>query len=139
MNGFYDIAPEAHQPDNSFQLRHLGLKQHVATFGILNAMIMVSDHIATHNQTRYRCRRLDGLFANMIYKTNPPYDIELLLNHHYNKFIEVNHNGHKLFLRHIKYVVVPLLEKHKQHEVYVDLVNEWLNEKERFKAQRIKY
>ncbi|MEJ5962926.1 SEFIR domain-containing protein [Pedobacter immunditicola] len=130
MNDFYDIAPEAHQPDNYFQLKHLGPKQHVATFGIPKRNDYGERSYSNHTIKRDTVvGDYDRLFANMIYKTNPPYDVELLLNHHYNKIIETNPNGHKVFLRHIKYVVLPLLEKHKRHKVYVDLINEWVDEK----------
>ena len=130
MNDFYDISPEAHQPENSLQLKHLGPKQHVATFGIPKRTAYGERSYSSHAIKRDTVTGdYDRAFANMIYKTNPAYDIEVLLNHHYNKFIETNSDGHKVFLRHIKYVVMPLLEKHKQHKVYVDLVNEWLDEK----------
>jgi hypothetical protein len=130
MNDFYDIAPEAQEPNNSLQLKHLGSTQHMVTISIPKRNDYSKRSYSHHTIKRDTVAGdYDNLFANLIYKTNPPYNVELLLSHHYNKFLETTPDRHKLFLRHIKYVIVPLLEKNKQHKVYVDLVNEWLEEK----------
>ncbi|SEB21513.1 SEFIR domain-containing protein [Pedobacter hartonius] len=129
MNELYDIAPEGQEPDSSLQLRHLGSRRIMATFSIPRRNDYGERTYSRHSVDRdVKASDYDGLFANMIFKTNPPYDIELLLDHHYRKFVEANHNDHKMFLRHIKYVVIPILEKRKQHQIYVGLVNEWLDQ-----------
>jgi len=138
MNEFYDIAPEGQEPINPLQLEYLGPKRHVATFSIPKRNDYGVRSYKSHTIKRDTVKEdYDKFFVNRIYKTNPPYDAEFLLKHHYDEFIKKNSHGHKLFLKHIKNVVLPLLEKNKQHKVYVDLVNEWLDENRESKLNEI--
>lgn len=129
MNNFYDIAPEGRKPDSSFQLKNLGTRRNMVSYGIPKRNDYGKTTYSHHALDRdTKASDYDGMFANMICKTDPPYEIELLLSHHYQRFLDAGYGGQKEFFRHIKYVVIPLVEGNKKHQVYVALINEWLDE-----------
>lgn len=71
----------------------------------------------------------DRQFANRLVKTKPPYEIDKMLNHHFDHYVLRFPEQENVFLKHIKYVVLPLIEKMKDKSVYVELLNIWIQEK----------
>ena len=71
--------------------------------------------------------------ASRIVRTKPAYVVENLLEHHADHFVKSRGETLALFVKHIRYVILPFIEKHynkkNQKREYVDLVNEWLQQK----------
>ena len=106
MNEFYDVCKEGQSIINPFQLDHLGARRNSYSFGT-STRNEYGERIykSTSFDRNTIPKDYDLQFVNRIYKTNPPYNVDLLLNYHYDKYLEHNTNGHKIFLKHIKFVV----------------------------------
>ena len=69
----------------------------------------------------------DKLFIKKICKHKPVYEIEKILDFHYNFYTE-NENGSKdTFIKHLKYIILPQI---KTKETQYQLVEIWINIKE---------
>lgn len=128
LNEFYDIGIPGQEPGHPLQLKHLGSQIAAVTFGSRGSKFWHES--PRPSQTYYRStteKDYDQQFIHKICTTHPPYDIEPLLDHHYNLYLSGHPEGHSRFQKHIKYVIIPALEKKGNRAVYVEIVNEWLS------------
>lgn len=133
MNEFYDIGIEGQTPTNPLQLKNYGAKR---TSSSISTSTMGTDgerkfHMASLTRET-KPKDYDLQFIDYIYKSDPPYNVDHLLDHHYNNYVVNDPEKHKLFIRHIKYAIIPFLKDDKKHAVYIDLITEWLKEKTQF-------
>ncbi len=130
MNDFYDINnnKEEARLENPFQLRNLG-----------DEVTMISVKAPGKNGWSSLGRSTtskdyDRLFVNLLMKIDPPYRVDGFLDHHYTFYQKKFSGANGIFLKHIKYVILPEVEekaeKQKKKKVYIELINEWLRAKE---------
>jgi hypothetical protein len=70
----------------------------------------------------------------MILSTNPPYEVDKLLEFHFTNYTKVKKGDKKRFYDHLRYVILPKLQKRENKQVYVELVTKWLEIKETAKG-----
>lgn len=130
MNEFYFIGEEGCDCDNPYQLKNLGSQV---------ISMIVGKRVNRYWGERDSCqgdryyRKItdsdyDNSFANKIAKTKPPYDILNLLNYHLGYYVNQNNGVKEKFVKQIKYVIIPLIKKMQNKEVYIQLINEWLDD-----------
>jgi hypothetical protein len=135
MNDFYDIGGKDESQNEPMQLNDLGDQRVMAIVGKQRRNDWGErEHTSKTFYTATKPEDYDRQFASRIYRTNPPYAVERLLDHHYNHYSQRFPDSEKTFFKHLKYVIIPILQKGK-HDVYVELVNEWLEEKKNISAK----
>lgn len=67
----------------------------------------------------------DDAFFETILRLSPIYKIPDFLDHHFD-FFKMNNNNTDLFLKHIRYVILPMLKRASRSE-YVELTLNWIN------------
>jgi hypothetical protein len=105
---FYKTWPSK-EDANPFDLKELGATKWRG-FGIAfsygNGDIRGGEpHSSPTNQKDY-----DELFFHKLVKTDPAYVVEDLLNYHYCNFVHTNRGQDTLFLKHIEFVISPMLD-----------------------------
>lgn len=132
-NQFYKTWPskeDAHQ----FDLKELGATRWRG-FGIAfsygNGDIRGGEsHSSPTTQKDY-----DETFFQKLVNTDPPYVVEDLLDYHYSNFVDTNHRQDVLFLKHIEFVISPMLESiHLQ--TYKAVVLQWLKKENKMILQK---
>jgi len=144
MNPFYDIAKEG-EAQSAYQLENMGKQKEFIRIGKSRRRSDywgdTSDFWGRGSQTESKAyysevtlEDYDRLMARHIVQTKPAYDVEALLDHHAGYFTASGAGTLALFIKHIKFVVLPFIEKHynkeNQKREYVAIVNEWLQQKE---------
>lgn len=132
-NQFYKTCPskgEAHQ----FDLKELGATQWRG-FGIAfsygNGDIRGGEsHSSPTTQKDY-----DEAFFQKLAKTDPPYVVEDLLNYNYGNFVDTNRGQDLLFLKHIEFVIAPMLEG-IHSRTYKAVVLQWLKKENNMILQK---
>jgi hypothetical protein len=133
MNEFYSIGEENRDQDNQYQLKNLGSQM---------VSMVVGRRIRgdwgerdTYQSDKYYTKTTDSdydrSFANKIAKTKPPYDICNLLDYHLNYYVNQNNGTKEKFAKQIRYVIIPLIKKMQDKEVYLQLINEWLDDNQK--------
>lgn len=131
MNEFYSIAEENQEPVNSWQLTNLGKQRVFAMFGTFGRGDWGQrDHRTDTIYTSTTAEDYDRHFAHKLGTTKPPYDVPMLLDFHLNYYLNTSNGGRDKFIKQMKYVILPILKKQSGKEVYIDLLNEWIDEKE---------
>ncbi|MDQ0108486.1 hypothetical protein J2T02_003619 [Chitinophaga terrae (ex Kim and Jung 2007)] len=128
MNKFYDIGSPGKEPSHPMQLKHLGSK--IGPITIRSRGSSFWGESPSPSRTYYRdttAKDYDRQFVHKILTTYPPYDIELLLNHHYNLYLIEHPAGHFRFQKHIKYVIIPALERKGNCAAHLEIITQWLN------------
>lgn len=129
MNDFYDIGDNSEAPDGSMQLENLGEQKILASiWKSARSGWGERRHTSKDIYTNTKAEDYDHLFASRISRTRPPYAIDKFLDHHFQHYTKRFVGEEKMFFKHLKYVIVPILQK-QDHTMYVELVEEWLNEK----------
>ncbi len=139
MNKFYSIGEEDKEVQNEFQLKNLGKRKVVGQTrpdpesfyktGIDRRI--PQDVYGDIVDTDY-----DQAFVWKITLCKPSYKALELLNHHYLYFKEnVDYEGAE-FIKHIRYVVLPILNKWRGFEVQKQVLNDWLAEIELSKRKK---
>ncbi|SKA32988.1 SEFIR domain-containing protein [Chitinophaga eiseniae] len=132
MNDFYDISDSQEIPDVSLQLENLGEQRIFMTLGKSSRDGWGErEHTSQHYYTKTTAEDYDNLFASRISRTKPPYAVEHFLDHHFQCYLKRFPGAEKTFFKHIKFVVLPILQKGK-HTVYVQVVEEWLDDKQNY-------
>jgi hypothetical protein len=133
MKEFYDItAQEGQNPENRFQLKNHGLKRHLMTIGTRVRRGSWGENTEYISNTTYRDTRPEDYIKDFIYairKFKPVYEIDMFLDHHLEVYVERGNNS-ETFIKHIKYEVIPELEKSKDSKTHIELVNKWLGQRE---------
>ncbi|WEK20457.1 MAG: toll/interleukin-1 receptor domain-containing protein [Candidatus Pedobacter colombiensis] len=130
MNDFYHISTDEKSLEHPLQMNNLGLRRIMAIIGQFKRNDW--DGRSSQSSKHYRDttpKDYDAQFALRLLKTDPPYEIDILLDHHYNHYV-ARFDDPKRFLKHVKYVILPLLQNNSKGEVYIELTEDWLIEKE---------
>ncbi|MCW3117863.1 MAG: hypothetical protein JWM28_1945 [Chitinophagaceae bacterium] len=139
MNPFFDIAATENLPDQSLALHSLGTQLPWVTIGRRS-----SDYWGTSgysSKTTYRdttAEDYDKQFINKLQKWKPVYNIDRLIEHHYHYHITKNKQGHSEFLKHMQYVILPVLKKRPNAEVVTELFEQWIDQKESKNKEQLK-
>lgn len=125
MNQFYDISMENQEP-TLYQLRHLGNQSHVMSVGSYKGR---EDFGRRRSEWQHLYRPTtsedyDKEFAYRISKIKPPYTLFVFLDYHFNDYLQRG-NDPSIFLKHIKYVILPIMRKRAYAEEYIELVHDW--------------
>ena len=131
MNPFFDISNEKDLPSIALQLFNLGNQKLYATVGRRTREGWgESRNVSGHHYTAVVPQDYDNQFIHKMIRWKPIYAIDNLLDHHYEHYIKTHTEGKDEFLKHIRYIILPDLEKRKNSEVCVTLLMEWLNKNE---------
>lgn len=130
MNKFYSL--KGNLPDNEHQLTDLGSQ----TISIILGSVRTNKYdwggrSEPETKTYYRditADDYDRAFVTRLTKVKPVYEIDGFLDYHYNNYLQ-NDGLKDLFLKHMKYVILPLLTKMKGYEACAELFTEWINNK----------
>lgn len=139
MNAFFDINEDKNLPEEALALRDLGAQLPWVTVGRRG-----SEHWGTSgyaSKTTYRnttAEDYDKQFINKLQKWKPVYDIDRLIEHHYLHYLTKNKQGHNEFLKHMRYVILPMLKKRPNTEVINGLIEQWLDQKESKNKEQLK-
>lgn len=129
MNDFYYISENKKVPDNSLLLENLGDKKIWLISGTSSRNEWGGREYASNNTyIPVKDEDYDRLFARRLSKIKPPYEMEKFLDFHFQHYLRHFPGQQEKFQKHMKYVIVPILSKGK-HDIYVELLNEWLEEK----------
>lgn len=119
LPALYSIE-EASESKSEFQLRNLGNQTTLMIIGNRNSSKSIYRDVTEDDYDRD--------FAYRIMNTKPPYEVDKFLEFHYEFY---THNGgvQTTFFKHIKYVIIPILQKRENSGVQIELLNAWLNSK----------
>jgi len=129
MNPFFDISSDEHLPDHELPLRNLGSQQIFAIVGSRRG----SDYWGTSGSpskttyTNTTPEHYDRQFVYKLQKWKPIYDIDRLIEYHYQHYAATHQGEQAQFLKHMRYVILPMLKKHKNAEVCTELFEQWLD------------
>ena len=129
MNEFYSIGPLNKELDNPYQLNNLGTEIPMVSFGKRSSSYWGDS--GKSSETYYRKttpKDYDGNFAYRLSIINPPYDLSKFLDYHLDHYLTITKGIKEKFIKHIKYVIIPLVIKKREKEVYISLIEEWLEE-----------
>ncbi len=127
MNPFFDISDDEDLPDNELPLKNLGNQQIYATIGARRGSEFWGTS-GTSSKTFYENTtpgHYDRQFAYKLQKWKPIYDIDRLIEHHYKYYISIHKQGDE-FLKHMRYVILPMLKKQRNTDVCIDIFEQWL-------------
>ena len=125
-NEFYSISENGDE-DDTFELTKLGSRIPWLSFGNADSF-----------ETAYRdttTEDYDRDFAYKLRQINPSYECHKLLDFHYNYYISKPDRNIATFLKHMKYVVRPILKEMNNSNVYLELLDEWILEKQESKRK----
>ncbi|MGY3212494.1 SEFIR domain-containing protein [Mucilaginibacter sp. HD30] len=129
MNNFYHISSNNSPTDSSnpFQLSDLGERRPSITIGKTTRDGYGGRGSKSHTYyTATTPADYDRQFVNKIIKYQPPYEVDQLLNYHFDYYIKRFPAQAETFRKHIKYVIIPLIEKTEKNPVSLELLREWL-------------
>lgn len=126
MNDFFSIGVE-NKPLERYQLRNLGA-------GIINEIFFSKTRqsgggigrSAFHQSVT--SENYDALFSSEFSKIKPPYEGENFLNYHLEYYLEKGGDKDK-FIKHMKFVILPRMQKMYESNVYVEVLKSWIKEK----------
>ncbi|KQM77900.1 hypothetical protein ASE74_15990 [Pedobacter sp. Leaf216] len=129
MNPFYDISENTEIPDGSLQLKNLGTEQVSMITGkrTRGGWGESDSYSSTRYYTPVTAENYDREFVTRIIYTRPSYNIEKLLNHHFDHYRQKTGTAGELFIRHMRFEVKDLLQKRNPSDSYLDLFEEWLD------------
>lgn len=134
MNPFFDISENTELPEDALPLRNLGAQLPWLTVGRRSSDFWGTD--GTSSKTTYRATTsgdYDQQFIRKLLRWKPIYQIDSVLDHHYYHYLNHNQHSQSDFLKHLRYVILPLLKKKPNAEVCVQLFEGWLQTQESHK------
>jgi hypothetical protein len=129
MNDFFDISEERKLPDDSLLLTNMGTER--------VSMIVGSNRRGDWGERNYSSKSFyaavtaadyDNAFVTKLIQTRPSYNIDKLLNHHFDHYRQKTGTGGELFIRHMRFEVKDLLIARKPSAAYLELFQEWLDQ-----------
>ncbi len=132
MTEFYSINAENENPQNDYQLQNLGKQTIMAVIG-KSVRGDWGEERNYQSQTFYRDTTsddYDNAFANKLLDIKPPYDLQKILDYHLDFYLTKKHGDKLKFIKQIKYVVLPIIKNRKNNDIYVELILDWINERE---------
>lgn len=129
MTKFYSISENNNQKENDYQLNNLGEKtvSMIISGGSGNSFYGERKSSSSTIYRKITPKDYDSQFATKLVKFNPPYDLEKVLNYHLEYYLNQN-NSKKIFIKHIKYVIIPIIDKKKRYNIQIDLITDWINQ-----------
>lgn len=128
MNPFFDISQSENLSDEDLQLHNLGSQRIMASIGTPSRNEWGERSFQTSNfYTPTVAEDYDNLFVYKLNKWKPVYAIEQVVNHHYQFYIKTNPSGHDNFMKHMRYVILPIMKRQKSTDASIELFEEWLD------------
>ncbi|MGN6637412.1 MAG: hypothetical protein ACTHJ8_00760 [Mucilaginibacter sp.] len=130
MNPFFDISEKGELPEDALALKNLGSQRAWITSGRRGSDFWGTPD--TPGKTIYRNTTdedYDQQFVYKLYRWKPIYNIDQVIEYHYNYYL-VNNKPQNDFLKHMRYVILPILKKKPNSEVCTQLFEQWLQDKE---------
>lgn len=122
MKTIYSIEHST-KPKNVFDLEN---------YGDQTAAYIIGSRSGT-SKTLYRDVTEDDYdngFAHRIIETKPAYEVDKFLDYHFDFYVN-NGGSEATFIKHMKYVIIPILKKRENSGVQIELISTWLNDKAR--------
>jgi hypothetical protein len=129
MNPFFDISTDTSLSNELFPLRNLGEQRVYLTISNIGSRHSGSSSSRSQYHRKTTPGDYDNEFVYKLQKWKPVYELGRLLEHHYQHYILTNAHNHQEFLKHMRYVILPILKKQKNAEVHIELFEQWLNQK----------
>lgn len=126
INKFYATDSSGLQP-NEYQLKELSNQQ---ISYITGGRISNDWGVSEGAQRYYRKTTADDYdisFKNTLLQIKPAYYIENFLNYHLENYTTVLNGEKSLFLKHIKFVILPKIPIKPSYAPYIELVNIWIS------------
>jgi len=139
LNEFYVVSGENNTPENELVMQCLSDK---TCRGIIGNRVRNGygfDSVSTTLYTETTTDDYDNAFCQMIVSINPPYEVDKLLDFHFTNYTKVKKGNKKRFYVHLRYVILPKLQKRQNKQVYVELVTKWLESKEAIKGINLNF
>jgi len=127
MNEFYSIS-EFKVPENEYQLKKLtGEPIFVGFRGTRSSYNGRGTHYLDI-PSKVTSKQYDELFAFMITRIDPPYDLEKLINFHLDYYIAKGGDKDR-FVKHIKFVVLEYMKFfYNKNTAHIELLEHWIEE-----------
>ncbi|MFD1769592.1 hypothetical protein [Sphingobacterium suaedae] len=130
MNAFYDISDQTDLPIDALQLSNLGSEKVYASIGTTTRDGWGGRNTEwSRHTTAVQPEDYDRQFAYKLNKYKPVYDMGKILDYHFNHYCSTHLQGQSDFLKHMRYVVLPILKKLNNSEVCATLLEQWIEEK----------
>jgi hypothetical protein len=130
MNPFFDISPDQNLSIDALPLYCLGKQRIYATIGRKGSDFWgTSGTASTNHYIDVVAGDYDNQFVYKLQKWKPVYEIEQLIEHHYQYYITGHTQGHDVFLKHMRYEILSKLKKKNNTEDLCELFEQWLNRK----------
>lgn len=122
LNEFYSISRAGTPPSDNYQLQNLGLER-VTMSGKNRESRGGGTWEVT---TKVTSEDYDGVFALKVARTNPPYELDKLIDYHLNYYTEKGGSIEK-FIKHMRYVALPYLHKwHSNYPAHIEFTKKWI-------------
>ena len=126
-NNFYSTYTDENEK-NQFDLEELG----VETWRGFAAMIFDSRSTILSGGEQFNSptnsEDYDKIFYNRIFEIKPVYQIEDFYDYHFNKYKNRPDTQPDLFIKHIEYVILPLIEYTERRD-YIRVTENWIKTK----------
>lgn len=127
-NEFY-LIEDNNDSDSPLKLNDLGDKRIYLSYGIRVSNYWGEQINKTESvNTPVTSEDYDKQFANKLIQIKPPYEINNLIEFHLKFYVDIQKGSKEKFIKQMKYVIVPIIQKRKGKEVYVQLLNEWISQ-----------
>ncbi len=128
VNRFYSICSDRIKK-HEFDLKDLGnsiWRGFSAAFAYEDGRIEGGESLSSPTTLK----DYDEEFFKVLMRMEPPYRVNDFLTHHSDYFSLVKKGDHELFVKHIKYVILPKVRKTKRLE-YIELIENWIQIKDK--------
>lgn len=128
MNKFYSISEENKEPVDIYQLSNLGKKRVSAIIG--KSSRAGWGERSYSSQTYYSSvteEDYDYHFINKLIYFKPIYELSTVLEYHLNYYVSSGIGTKENFIKHIEYVIFPIIEKKRETDVHKRIITEWLS------------
>jgi len=124
MNGFYSINT-AKTVKNEYDLIDMGETK----VGLFSPAFFYEDGSMEGGEVFSEAitqEDYDNQFYEKIFEIKPAYKVDDFLTYHFENYLGKISQDSELFLKHIKYVILPLVKRVPKNE-YAELINHWLD------------
>lgn len=128
MNEFYSICTDGEDPKDEYQLKNLGnqVVSSIISIPVSGEWNSRGCYRRIKNYKKTTSEDYDKLLVNKLTRIKPSYDLYKILDYHLKYYLSKNDGDKSRFLDQIKYVVLPIIRKKKDNDIFIELISEWI-------------